>query len=167
VVTQQAIKALEREGMSPAGASRVVGRAASGVPWQDLVKYDSQLLDATSKGIGGYARALPTNAHDWDRMSVSDVNAIKSFGKYAGRASTLLNMVTAYDEIKHGVPKGQAIGGFLGGTATGNAGAWGTAIGVSTIAGPEATFLVAMIVGVATGKFGEWAGGKIGGAFDH
>jgi hypothetical protein len=167
VVTQQAIKALEREGMSPAGASRVVGRAASGVPWQDLVKQNSQMLDAMSNGADGYLEALPTNPQDWDGLSVSDAKAIKSFSKYAGHASTLLDALITYDEIKHGAPKGQAIGQFLGGTALSGLGTWGTAITVSTVAGPEATFLTTMIAGIATGQLGNWAGGTVGKVFDR
>jgi hypothetical protein len=167
VVMQRAIQALEREGMSPDGAALVVGRAANGVPWKELVDQNSKLLDAAGKGVDGYGRALPTNAHDLDKLSLSDAEAIRSFSKYAGRAGTLFEAILTYDEIKHGAPAGQAIGKLVGGTAVGGLGAWGTAIAVSSVAGPEATFLATMIAGVATGKLGDWVGGTVGSVFDH
>ena len=159
LVVQRALGLLQREGVSREAAEALISKAAGGMPWHDLVEQNTELLSAYSAGVGGYAKALPVNAHDIDRMSLSDVKAISEFGKYTGRAATVFDAILTYDEIKHGKPPGEAIGEFAGGTALGGLGAWGTAIAVSSFAGPEATFAAALIAGVATGKLGEWVGG--------
>lgn len=67
------------------------------------------------------------NAHDFDKMTPADVDAIAEFAKYTGRAATLLDAVTTYQQIKNGAPVGEASGEFLGGTAFGGLGASGAA----------------------------------------
>ncbi|BBX10126.1 hypothetical protein [Mycolicibacterium aichiense] len=166
LVTQRALDMLQREGVSKEGAEALISKASSGIPWNELVQQNTDLMSGFSAGVGGYAKGLPVNAHDFDRMSLSDVKAISEFGKYTGRAATIFDAVLTYEDIKHGKPAGQAIGEFAGGTALGGLGAWGTAIAVSSVAGPEATFAAALVAGIATGELGKWIGGATGGLFD-
>jgi Hydrolase N-terminal helical domain len=165
-VLQDAYTVLTAEGVSGEGAEEFLTQISDGVPWNELAQHNIDLINAAADGAGGYASSLPVNAHDLDRMTLSDAHAIAEFAKYTGRAATLFDALSTYQQIKGGAPVGETAGEFVGGTALGGLGAWGAALGVASVAPPGWVFVAAVVAGVGLGEVGKWAGGKVGSSFD-
>lgn len=163
---QESYEVLIAEGATEQGARRFLEQVSEGLPWNDLAQYNIDLANAAADGVSGYASSLPVNAHDIDKMTPADVHAIAEFAKYTGRAATLLDAITTYQQIKNGSPVGETAGEFVGGTALGSLGAWGAATGVAMFAPPGWVFVAAVVAGVSLGELGKWAGGKVGSSFD-
>jgi hypothetical protein len=166
VVTQQAIKGLERQGMSSQGAAAVVNRLSQGVPWAQIVQQDGQTLDLAGAGIGGMGRSVSTGRHAFDALTPGDARTIMKIGKIVGGVGTTAEVAVAVNAYFNGAPAGQTIGMAAGGVAGDWLGATLGGAAAGTFIGPEGAFVGALL-GAALGSFGgEKMGGALGGMFD-
>jgi hypothetical protein len=166
VVTQQAIKGLERQGVSPQGAAAVVSRLSQGVPWAQIVQQNGQTLDLAAAGIGGMGRSVSTGRHAFDAVTPGDAHAIMKIGKIVGGVGTTAEVAVAVNDYFNGAPAGQTIGKAAGGVAGDWLGATLGGAAAGTLIGPEGAFFGALL-GAALGSFGgEKMGGAFGGVFD-
>ncbi|CAN5136521.1 hypothetical protein BH09ACT8_BH09ACT8_07860 [soil metagenome] len=156
-------KQLEDLGLSRDAATSVVDRLAKGVPWNDLLSQDGELIGGASSGIYGLGKDLPTAERRYiDALTPSEIETIRGAGKYLGTAGNVLDVGLAIWDVSHGAPAGERFGESLGGIGGGALGAWAAATATASIAGPEATFIAAVVGGVALSKAGGWVGGKVG-----
>jgi Hydrolase N-terminal helical domain len=166
VVAQQAIKGLERQGMSSQGATTVVSRLSQGVPWAQIVQQDGQTLDFAGAGISEMGDSVSTGRHALDGLTPGDAKAIVKVGKIVGGIGTTAEVAVAFNDWVNGAPAGQTIGKATGGVAGGWLGASGAGALAGTTIGPEGAFIGA-ILGAAFGSFfGEKGGSALGGVFD-
>jgi hypothetical protein len=117
VVTQQAVKGLERKGMSSQGAAAVVDRLSQGVPWAQIVQQDGQTLDLAGAGIGGIGGSVSTGRHAFDALTPGDAKAIVTIGKIVGGIGTTAEVAVAVNDYFNGAPAGQTIGKAAGGVS--------------------------------------------------
>ncbi|QUR69469.1 hypothetical protein [Mycobacterium spongiae] len=171
LVTQQAAKVLEREGLSASAASQVISSMSQGIPLSEIARYDAGLVGAGGAGIQASAGAVSTGAHNLPGsigvLSAEDAEVVKRLGKRLGIAGSLADMALAGVEITQGAPAGEtagkAVGGFLGGMGLGWAGG---ALGGMAL-GPGGAF-VGGVLGATLGGFGLGEfGGAVGSQLDH
>jgi hypothetical protein len=171
VVTREAAKALERGGMSGAGAMAVVGKMATGTPLSEIAHQDATLVGAVGAGMAVSAGSVSTGAHNlpdsFGVLSKSDAEALKRVGGHLGTAGSLADLVLAGIELNQGAPIGTTIGKTAGGIGGGIALSWGLGAAGGMVFGPGGAF-----VGAALGAtLGGWGGGEVGEAvgsqFDH
>jgi hypothetical protein len=168
VLMQQAIKGLERQGMSPAGAATVVSRLSQGVPWSELAREDSQLVSALGAGVKSVAKSASNGLHYMpDVLTATDADVLLKVGKHLGIASTGVNGLLALTDWCNGAKPGERFGEFAGSTAAGAAATWATTLATGSFLGPEGTFVAAIVAGVTAAQFGGAAGKWAGGHFDH
>ena len=166
VVTQQAVKGLISQGMSPAAAMAVAGSVSRGTPWADIVKPQGQIMTLAGAGVDG-AVAARGGRHAVDAFTEADVKAFESVGKVLGRGGTIVEVALAANDYMNGAGLGTTVGktgGSVAGTwlgATGGGAAFGSAFG------PEGAFVGAILGAAIFGFAGEKAGGAVGGLFDN
>jgi hypothetical protein len=168
VMTQQAVKGLERQGMSPAGAAAVVGRLSQGVPFSELAKEDSQLLSAAGAGVRSMADSASNGRHYMPGvLTAADADVLLKVGKRLGAAGTLIDGALAVNDWSNGAKPGERFGEFAGSTAAGAAATWATTVVAGSVLGPEGTFVAAIIASVAAAQGGGAVGKWSGGLLDH
>jgi hydrolase family protein len=165
---QRATDSLLRAGMSPEGARAVVGDLARGVPWNQLLEQNGQLIgtlgaggEAIDKGLSGGRHYLPSELTSADAGILGDVS--KKLG-VAGIGIDFFDM--GYD-ISQGNPAGKRIGEFVGSNGAAYLAAIGTAAAAGSVFGPGGTFVAVVIASVAASEGGKWVGGQIGSQFDN
>lgn len=165
LVTQQAVKTLETQGMSHAAATAVVRDVSSGVPWAAIVKQQGQILGLSGAGVDG-AAAARGGRHAVDAFTPADVQAFEKVGKVLGRGSTAIEIALAANDYVHGAGLGETVGKAGGSIAGGWLGATGGGALAGSVIGPEGAFVGAIIGAGLFAVGGEKAGGAVGGLFD-
>jgi hypothetical protein len=167
IAIRGAIDALQREGMSAAGAQSVVEDLARGVPWRELVDANAQILSGSSEGLLSLYNSASDGLHyKPDVLTLKDAGIFADVGKRLGAAGTIVDLATVGYDLSQGAPPGERIGQFVGGTALGAAGAWGATVLAGSAFGPGGTFVAAVIASVALAQGGQAVGGYVGSQFD-
>ncbi|WP_102144450.1 hypothetical protein [Mycobacterium hubeiense] len=164
----QAIESLTRAGMSPDGAKSVVGDLARGVPWNQLLEQNGQLLSAGSGGLQAVEKTLPHGSHyKPHELTLRDAGILGDVGKRLGWAGTAIDVFDLGYDLSQGAAPGQRIGEFAGGAGGGALGAVGAAAIAGSVLGPGGTFVAAVAASVALSEGGKRVGGWVGSQFDN
>jgi hypothetical protein len=165
LVTQQAVKGLVSQGMSPNAAKAIAADVSRGVPWSQLIKEDGQMATWLGAGVDGMRRARG-GIHAVDAFTPQDVETFEKVGKRLGAAGTLIEVGLATNDLFNGAPPGRTLGklggslggGYLGGLAGGAL--------AGSVVGPEGALFGAMVGAALGGWGGEEGGGFVGGQLD-
>ncbi|OCB38057.1 hypothetical protein A5675_16225 [Mycobacterium malmoense] len=171
VVTREATKALERQGMSPNTAAAVVSRMAEGSPLSEIARYDATLVGTGGAGLEATAGSLSNGAHNVPgsigALSSTDAEVLEKVGRRLGAAGSLADLALAGVEVSQGAPAGQTMGQAVGGVAGGLAGGWALGAAGGMVFGPGGAFVGGIIGSVVIGAGGGKVGGAVGSQFDH
>ncbi|MCV7230242.1 hypothetical protein H7J73_29965 [Mycolicibacterium komossense] len=170
LVTQKAIEAFQRQGLSADGAKTAVEALGQGVPWRDLLNQDSQLLGGLGAGADAGTRVIKSEsetAHALGRFSEADLTQLKSISGKLGLAGLGLDTgLGLYDIVANHAPAWQTAGQVAGGAATSYAvgvGAWALA---GTWIGPEGAVLTGLVGAVVLSPYGSKYVGELFGNLD-
>jgi hypothetical protein len=166
MVTRQAIKGLESQGMSAPAAMAAVDHLSQGMSWKDLIeqgKTDARLTDLAGTGAETYAGAQSAGRHAAEGLTGADISAAEKLGGRVGAIGSVAALALAGADVwVNHAPAGKTLGGALGGIGGGMGAGWLAAMGAGSVVGPEGTALVAVLASIAGGTGGEWAGGQVG-----
>jgi hypothetical protein len=171
VVTREATKALEHQGLSPSGASSAVARLVEGLPLTDLAHYNTTLVELSGAGMEHSAASISTGRHNLPEavgaLSPADAEALERIGKRLGRVGSVAQLALAGIDISEGAPASETMGKAIGGIAGGEAGAWAVGALGGMAFGPGGAFVGGLVGLVLGGLGGEKLGGAAGSQFDH
>ncbi len=159
LTVKQAVDALERQGMSPAGAATTVSELSDGVTLAELTKGLTTYGGAAGSGIEVYGDTASTGRHAIGALSAADAEALSTIGKRMGAVGAAVEIVMAGRALEAGAPMGQTVGetaGSIGGGYLAGVGAWALA---GSAIGPEGAVAAAIVGSIVLG----WGGGKLGG----
>lgn len=170
-IAQQAVKTLERGGLSHAAATGVVRRMSEGTPLGEIAKSQSTTVGLFGAGTEASARSLSTGGHhlpdSFGVVTPAEAETLERLGKRLGVAGSVADVALAGIEVGQGAPAGKTMGQALGGVAGGMGGGWVVGALGGMWLGPGGAFFGGLIGGWA----GGWAGGKggeaIGSQIDH
>jgi hypothetical protein len=167
LTVKQAVDALERQGMSPAGAATTVSELSDGVTLAELTKGLTTYGGAAGSGIEVYGDTASTGRHAMGALSSADAEALSTIGKRMGAVGAAIEIVMAGRALEDGAPIGQTVGetaGSIGGGYLAGVGAWALA---GSAIGPEGAVAAAVVgsivLGWGGGKFGGWVGSQFDG----
>jgi hypothetical protein len=167
LTVKQAVDALERQGMSPAGAATTVSELSDGVTLAELTKGLTTYGGAAGSGIEVYGDTASTGRHAMGALSTADAEALSTIGKRMGAVGAAIEIVMAGRALEDGAPIGQTVGetaGSIGGGYLAGVGAWALA---GSAIGPEGAVAAAVVgsivLGWGGGKFGGWVGSQFDG----
>jgi hypothetical protein len=169
LVTQRAIEAIQRQGLSAEGAKTAVEALGQGVPWRDLLNQDSQLLGGLGAGADAGTRSIESQgARALGRFSEADLAQLKGISSKLGWAGMGLDgVLSVYDIAYNDAPFFKTVGEFGGGAATSylaGVGAWAAA---GSFVGPEGAALTGLVAAVVLSPIGSKIGGQVLGVFDN
>jgi hypothetical protein len=171
VVTRQAMKALEQEGLSPASATKVVSQMSQGTALSGIAKYDATLVGLSGAGLEASAGSVSTGVHNLPDsigvLSPTEAEALERVGRRLGVAGSLADLALAGIEVSDGAPAGKTMGQAVGGVAGGLGGGWAAGAVGGMWFGPGGA-LVGGLIGAAVGGWGAGkAGEAVGSQFDR
>jgi hypothetical protein len=168
IAMHQATDSLIRAGMSPGGATAVVDDLARGVPWNQLLEQNGQLVGTLGAGGEAIDKTLSGGRHYLPNvLTTADAGILGDVSKKLGVAGIGIDFFDMGYDISQGNPAGKRIGEFVGSNGAAYLAAIGTAAAAGSVFGPGGTFVAVVIASVAASEGGKWVGGQIGSQFDH
>ncbi len=171
MVTRQAAKALEHEGLSSSAASQVISQMSQGIPISALARDNATLVGVGGAGIEASAGSVSTGAHNLPGsigvLSAADAEALKRVGRRLGVAGSVADLALSGIEINEGAPAGATLGKAFGGMGGGVAGGWAAGALGGMAFGPGGAFVGGIVGATLGGLGGEKLGGAAGSQFDN
>ncbi len=168
IAMQRATDSLVRAGMSHDGAVKAVDDLARGVPWNQLLEHDGQLIAGLGAGGDAIDRGLSNGRHYLPgEFTTADAGILGDVSKKLGAAGIGIDIFDMGYDITHGDPAGKRIGEFVGSNGASYLAAIGTAAMAGSVFGPEGTFIAVVIASVAASEGGKRLGGWVGSQFDN
>lgn len=156
ITTQQAIKALESQGLSADGARRAVDEMAAGKSWKDVVGTSSTFTGAAASGADAARRTIESSLGKVPYFAESDVKALEGISNKLTVAGVGIDSaVGLYDVFVNHAPAWQTAGEVAGTAAGGYAAgvlAW-AAFGETV--GPEGALAAGFVASIFLSDFGK------------
>lgn len=163
-----AVEVLQQQGMSPDGAQTVADELSRGVPWSVIAQGSSHVLNGAPAGLTAVHDSASSGAHyKTGVLTSADTQVLGEIGKKIGAAGRVLDFVSLGHDLANGAAPGERVGKYIGGTALGAAGAWGTTLLAGSVFGPGGTLVAAVAMSIAATMGGEAVGGFVGSQFDR
>ncbi len=165
---QRATDRLVNAGMSRDGATAVVEDVARGIPWNQILEDNGQLIGTAGAGADGVERGLPHGRH-WlpSELTTADAGILGSVAKKLGAAGMAIDVFDLGYDLNQGAPPGKRIGEFVGSTGAGTGAGIATAALAGSVFGPGGTFVAVVIASALASQGGKWVGGEVGSQFDN
>ena len=138
IAMQRATDSLVRAGMSHDGAVKAVDDLARGVPWNQLLEHDGQLIAGLGAGGDAIDRGLSNGRHYLPgEFTTADAGILGDVSKKLGAAGIGIDIFDMGYDITHGDPAGKRIGEFVGSNGASYLAAIGTAAMAGSVFGPR------------------------------
>jgi hypothetical protein len=154
--------------ISELAAVKAVDDLARGVPWNQLLEQDGQLIAGLGAGGDAIDRGLSNGRHYLPgEVTTADAGILGDVSKKLGAAGIGIDIFDMGYDITHGDPAGNRIGEFVGSNGASYLAAIGTAAMAGSVFGPEGTFIAVVVASVAASEGGKRLGGWVGSQFDN
>lgn len=155
LATQRTVKALEQQGMSPAGALAAVDHLSQGMTWEELATFTNKASGGLGDGLEQATRAESFGRHVLEASNPADVEVLERLGKRLGAVGYVLDAGLALNAIENGAPVGETLAKTGGGIGGGMLGGFGLGVLGGSYLGPGGALVLGVVGSIGGGIAGE------------